>query len=117
MTSKAFAESEATARLDLFIQWREQSIEENNITGLIQWMGGTESHRGIYILGRPVNPGALCAIKGQLLPVQGKKILAEKFAHVLKEIAKATDHGIVAPNCLLGLGNIGDVHVDNCEKQ
>ena len=76
-------------------------------------MSGAESHRGIHIFCRPISPGALRPIKRQLLPVLGKEILPEEFTHMLKQISEATDHRVIPPYSLFGLGYIGDVHSGN----
>jgi hypothetical protein len=48
----------------------------------------------------------LRTVERQLLPVHGKKILAEELAQVFKQVSKPSYYGIVTSDCMFCLGDI-----------
>jgi hypothetical protein len=60
---------------------------------------------------------ALGAVEGQFLAILGKQVLPEKFAQVLEKITKPAQDRVIASNSLFGLGDVGDIHVDNRQYQ
>ena len=80
-------------------------------------MGGTEGHRGVEILGGAVHPGALGPVEWQFFPVEGEKILAEKLAEVLEDIAEPADDRVVPTDRMPGLVDVDHVHVDHRHDQ
>jgi hypothetical protein len=62
--------------------------------------------------GRAIDPFALGAIEWQLLPIQREKVLPEELALLSEEIAETADDGVITPNSMPCLGDIGNEHDD-----
>ena len=97
-------------------QCREGTVDKYSGAGLTEILARTKGYRSIDVFGGSIDPGTLGPVEGQFFAIHGEKILAKKLTQVFKKVTEVTDYRIVAPNSLLGLGNIGNINNNNGDK-
>ncbi len=92
----------------MFLQRRKRAVDENDGADRGQAARGAERDRVVGACRGTVDPVALGAVEGKLLPVEGEEVLTKELAKPDEQIPESPDNWIVAADRVFRLTDVGD---------
>ncbi len=88
---------------DLFCGRRISTIEKKNVARPIERFGRSKGKGAVDLFCSSRDPGPLCAIKGELLTIHRKEVLAKEHAKMLEHVTQPTYDRVVFTDGLFAL--------------
>ena len=93
------------------------TVDEYGRPGRGQVKRRTKCDGTIDAFGRSVHPRSLCPVKRHFLPVQSKKVLPKKLAHMLEQISKPADNGKIPTHRVFRLCDVNDEQYNDRQQE
>ena len=94
---------------DLFCRRRISAIEKKNVARPIQRFGRSKGKGAVDLFRGSRNPRPLCAIKGELLTIHRKEVLAKEHAKMLEHVTQPAYDRVVFTDGLFALCYVDDI--------